>query len=712
LSPTQILDVIRRKRKLIALCALAGVLLALLAYFTIPKRYTATGLLEDHPGEASKYRIDPAAILGGSDSSIQMETDTNVLSSNSVFLSAADEIRLVKDPVFWGRKTLDPEESYNPNDPAVQEKLLRTMHKDIGIARIPKTQLIRISATTLSPTLSAHLVDTLMDSYITTIFQTRFASTQHAAKWLSTQLADLKDQVEKSQESLIDLQRKLGIVGLDQKDNTIVSSIETMTKAADEAKVQRIIAEGRYRILSEADSNLIEGGPGLLTDQTSNLPGTGTVLTALRGQHAQLATQYAQLTAEFGPNYPDVVRVKSQLEETTKAEHAETQRLVAQSRVAYTAAVQSEALTQGALDQRKAEAFQMRDDMVRFAILQHDYESNRALYEGLLARLREAGVVSGLEASEIDIIDNALIPTKPAGLSLAQEVFVGFILGLIFGLTASYLIENFVAGVRNAEEIELITGLPSLAVLPVVKTRTKPASTAADTGTTGIYVLDSPRSPYAEAIRALRSAISFSGAGHFPKRIMFTSCLPSEGKSTTSRNLACARAMMNQRVLLVDTDMRKPTLSKALKVSNEIGLSNVLSGSASISSAILPVPSVPNLFIVPSGPTPPNPSELLASDRMRLFISDVEADFDTIIFDTPPSLLISDSAEIAHLMDAVILVVRYGLPNRQMLRRTRDNLMRGQAPLKGFVLNQMEVHNLSSYYYYGDSYAYGDGKVS
>ena len=712
LSVTQFLDVLRRRARLISACTLAGVVIALLVGLVIPKRYTATGLLEDHPGESSKYRIDPSTLLSGGDSSGQMETDTNVLSSNKVLLGTADALHLSQNPVFWGRKSLDPDVSYDPKDPAVQEKLLKELRRDIGITRVPKAQLIRISATTLSPTLSAQMVDTVMDSYIATIFQTRFASTQHAAKWLSTQLSDLKDQVERSQASLIDLQRQLGIVGLDQKDSPIVSSIETMTKAADEAKIQRIIAEGRYRILSETESNLIDGGPGLLTEQTSNLPGTGTVLTALRTQQAQLSTQYAQLTAEFGPNYPDVVRVKSQLDETEKAERAETQRLVAQSKNAYTAAVQSEALTQGALDARKGEAFQMRDAMVKFAILQHDYESNRTLYEGLLARLREAGVVSGLEASEVDIIDNALIPTKPAGLGMVQKAIVGLILGMICGILAGYLLDNFVAGVRTSEEVEMITGLPSLGVLPKVKLSKKTAAASANEVGGGIFVLENPRSPYSEAIRALRSSINFSGAGHAPRKIMITSSLPSEGKSTTSRNLAVARALMNERVLIIDADLRKPTLAKAFRISNEVGLSNVLSGSSSIANAIVSVPSIPNLLIMPSGPMPPNPSEMLASDRMKRFIKEVDADFDTIIFDTPPSLIISDSCELAHLMDAVVLVVGYGKTNRQVLRRTRDHLMRAQAPLKGFVLNQMEVHNLSDYYYYGESYAYGDEKTS
>jgi succinoglycan biosynthesis transport protein ExoP len=695
---SEALITLRKRRWVLITAVLLGLAYGIYKAETQPKMFDAYGRIQVRAGSSNEYRV--SAVTGyGSDTASKLLTEIEILKSDTLMLTVAREMDLVNNQDFLEQKKPGPH--ININDPAVRQSTVHRLQSNLHITLVPKTDIIQISYSSLSPKLAADIVNKVISTYIQRSYETRFASTQRVSEWLSGQLDDLKQKVENSQERMMDLQRRLGILGFDPNHNQISTSLEDLSKAQGAAKLARIIAESRYRVLSGMDPDTIEGS---LASTPGTAPGE---LGQLRSQLASAKANYAQLEATLGPNHPQAKAVKAQIDEITKEIDAEQSRLLLEAKQNYVVARANEDQTTAALEAEKADAYKLRDDLVEYTLRQREFESNRTLYEGLHQRLQTAGVQAGLESLEIDVVDQAFPPANPTLKPQSSIILTALIFGLLGGIVVAFLMESLDTGLRSIAEIESITELPSLAVIPRGRRSSADQAASLSTAQRNISVLTQPKSQFAESFRALRTSLLLSTTGHPPKFILFTSATPSEGKTTMASNLAAILAQRDTRVLLIDGDLRRPNIHHRFGLNGKTGLTTVLTGGTTLEETVQTIPEIPNLDILPSGPVPPFPTEMLSSEAMENLLRHCGEVYSYVVIDSPPILSVTDGVILARQADAVVLVVRHGKSSKHVVRRARDLLLRSGAPITGIVLNAVDLNSPEYYGYYGYSgYSY------
>jgi succinoglycan biosynthesis transport protein ExoP len=694
-----------RKRKWIIICAaLLGGIIGVMTALSTPKVYEAQGDIQVHPGQSEQYRVDATSggsgSIGGDDVGTRLETEVAILQSQQLELLVARKLDLQNNMNFMHSKR--PISGQSLSDPTTTLRVLDIFSKSLQVKRIPKTELISISFTSTSPELASNIVNTLVADYIDRSYQVRFASTQQVSSWLSGTLSDLKDEVESNQEKMVGLQRQLGVIGLDDKHNIVADQLEDLTKAVTDARINRIVSETRYRVLSNTDPNLLEAETGGSGGSGTFSQSSGSLLGTLRSQLSTDQAKYAQLQTQFGSKWPDVVQLRAQIVEEKKSIVEEQQRVLEQSKVAFTAAKSSEDMAEAALNEKENEAFQSRDALVQYAILARRFESSRDLYEGLTRRLREAGIQAGLQSSEVDIVDYALIPMMPTGPRRMSIVFMGALFGMIGGIALAFLMESLDTSLRSIAEIEAVMELPSLAVIPRARRNMARAPGEVTPAIMrNIDVVSQPKSQFSESFRSLRTSLMLSTVGHPPRVVLITSSIPSEGKTTVATNLAAALSQRDVKVLLIDADLRRPTVHHRFGLSAKAGLTTVLANTTRLEDTLQTSPDLPNLDILASGPVPPFPTEMIASERMQQILEECKGKYEHIVIDSPPILSVTDGVILARLCDAVALVMRHGGASKHIVRRSRDLLLRAGAPVTGIILNAVDLSSPDYYGYYG-----------
>jgi capsular exopolysaccharide synthesis family protein len=421
-----------------------------------------------------------------------------------------------------------------------------------------------------------------------------------------------------------------------------------------------------------------------------------------------------------------VVETSNRLKQVDAAIQNEITKQTGRIKSDYEAAAGRERMLQAALEQQKQEATKLNESAIEYSILKREADTNRQLYDGLLQKLKEAGVTAGLQASNIRVVDAARVPLAPSKPDIPRNLGIALLLGLTGGVALAFVLEVLDNTVRTPEQVEAIAALPSLGIVPLTAGAHQASLLAKKTrgllttkqvrpnGAVGLVAYSRPKSGIAESFRALRTSILLSSMGSPPKTIVVTSALPREGKTTTSVNSAVVLAQKGGKVLLVDADMRRPGVHQVMGLSARSGLSTVLTGSDSYANAILQSRQLNNLFVLPAGPTPPHPAELLGSPAMKKLLEQWSAVYDHIVIDTPPILSVTDPVVLSVEVDAVVLVIRSGQTSKDALRRARDLLTQVNARVMGVVVNAVDLQSpdLSYHYYYGSKYGgsyYEDG---
>jgi polysaccharide biosynthesis transport protein len=682
-SFSEIVSILRRRRVTILvtvlIVAIAGVALAFR-----PRKFAADGTIRIQPGNASMYRATTAVVSGVAADKISSEVV--ILQSRSLYLQVAKELNLANEPPLWGKHNL---KLRSLDDPEVRQRLFVLMTDAIKVDHTPKDEIITITCTTQSAPLSARIVNTLINDYVSYLFKMRYGSTQRATLWLVGQLDDLKAQIEHDQASIISLQGKLGVIGFDPltSDYLAASSLDSYTKAASAATIERVVAEAKYRILRDSDPNLIEGEVSLLPQGGSPNP-ANSLLDNLRNSRAVVAGTYANLSARFGDNYPDVKQVKAQLDQLDREVQTEQGRIINQAKLAYQAASTNETKTNAEAQKKKGQVFGSHDNMLQYMTLMNDYQSHRTLYGGLIQRLREAGITSGLEAGEIDIVDLADLPALPVPpgplLLLVGSVLGGVIVGCLVALG----IEALDTRIATQEQAEQATGLPVLAVTPHLRLGKRSEN---DDFLPIPVAISAPRSHFAESVQSLRTALLFARPGSISRIIMVTSAAPLEGKSLIAINLATVFAQHRARVLLIDCNLRRGVIGPSFGQVQKGGLTNILSGQMPYEDVLHRVPGIEGLWVLPSGPQIANPSVLLGSSQMRQLVEDCRAKFDFVILDAPPVLGIADTLNLGVVAEAVVLVIRSSVSTKTAGARMAKLLEASHMPVIGVLLNDSRL---------------------
>jgi succinoglycan biosynthesis transport protein ExoP len=641
----------------------------------------------------------------------ELDTEVKILQSDLLALQVVKELGLDRRPEFGGKTpTLPPSLDLAPDplqaDAARTSGLLSNFQGNLRVTLAPNTRIVELHFRSPDKELAATVVNTLMSTYIENNFKSRFDSTMQASDWLSKQLVDLQMKVETSQEKLVRYQKEHEILGNDEKQNITTSKLDELNKALTAAESERMDKESVYRLVQSGDADTIASAATVLDGAGTGAQSASGLLEGLRTKEADLRIQVAELSTQFGPSYPKVAQVNNQLKEIDAQILLETKKVAAKIRGQYMAALQRENMLHDALEKQKQEANKLNESAIQYSILKRDLESNRQLYEGLLEKMKEAGVSAGLKSNNFRVVDLARVPTSPIEPNIPRNLAFGFMLGLTSGVGLAFMLEGLDNTVRTTEQAQMISGLPPLGMIPLgSKTAREGAASkrlilASSNEAVELITHVRPQSQMAESYRALRTSLLLSHLGAPPKVIMVTSALPREGKSTTSINCAVVLAQKGVRVLLIDCDLRRPSIHKTLGMGPRSGLSNVLTGSVTLKQAITVAPTLPNLDVLPAGTPPPNPAELLASTNMRDVLAELRDKYDHIVLDTPPTLSVTDAVVLSPRADAIVLVIRSGSTTKQALRRSRDILMHVKARVSGVLLNAVDLSSPDYYYYY------------
>jgi polysaccharide biosynthesis transport protein len=695
---SEALIVLRKRRWVLIIAVLLGLAYGVYKAESQPKLYDAYGRIQVRSGSSNEYKVNTGPGYDG-DAGSKLLTELEILKSDTLMLKVCREMDLANNADFLEATGPVPHSSLD--DGVVRQDTVHRLQSNLQVGVVPKTDIIRISYNSLNPKLSADIVNRVIQDYIHRSYQTRFESSRRVSDFLSGTLEGLKQEVETSQEQMIDMQRRLGILGFDPAHNQISNSLDDLSRAAGAAKLARIIAEARYRVVSGMDPSTIEGAIELT-------PGTAPgELNVLRGQLAGAKASYAQLGSSLAPNHPQMKALKAEIDELAKEINAEQNRLLLQAKQNYIVARANEDQTTAALEAQKSDAYKLRDQLVEYTIRQREFEENRTLYDSLQQRLRTASVQSGLESLEIDVVDPALPPANPVLRPQSTVILTALVFSLLAGIVTAFLMESLDTGLRSIAEIESITELPSLAIIPRARRTSADQAGTLTTAQRNIGILTQPKSQFAEAFRSLRTSLLLSTTGHPPKIIVLTSATPSEGKTTAASNLAAILAQRDTRVLLIDGDLRRPNIHHRFGLNGKVGLTTVLTGATTLEGTVQNVPEIPNLDILPSGPVPPFPTEMLSSGAMEAILKRCEEIYDYVVIDSPPILSVTDGVILARQADAVVLVVRHGKSSKHVVRRARDILLRSGAGITGIVLNAVDLNSPEYYGYYGYSgYSY------
>jgi capsular exopolysaccharide synthesis family protein len=639
---------------------------------------------------------------------VALETQAAILRSDALAMEVIKAMRLDEDPRFSSaprHRTADSVEdaSLQP-DAEITTGLLGRFHGGLGIQLIPNSRLVQISYIDPDPKLATEIVNTLVKTFTEQNFKTKYEAATQTSDWLNTEIDDLRLKVQTSEEKLVRYQKDHSILGVDEKQNIVTAKLDELNRELAAAEMDRIQKESTYKLATSGDPSVFA---------KPSREGEISMMAKLRDKRAELDTQRAQLTTQFGAAYPKVVEIDNQLKQIEKEIVTEKARLQEQIRNEYLAALQRETLLITAFNGQKQEANKLNESAIEYSVLKRDAEANRQLYQDLLQRLKEAGVSAGLRSSNIRVVDVARTPTGPIKPNVPRNIQFGLLLGLACGVGLAFVLESLDNSIRTIEEVSSISTLPALGTIPLqmsgngsLRKRLKPATIQLQTSESpALITYARPRSEAAEAYRSLRTSILLSSYGAPPKVILVTSAVPQEGKTTISANSAMVLAQRGGRVLLVDADLRRPGIDRMFGFRSRGGLSTLISGGDKFEDVAVPFADVPNLTILPAGPIPPQPAELLGSAVMKEYIARWRNEFDHVVIDSPPCLSVTDAVVLSPEADRVILVARSGRTTKIVLRRACDLLMQVNARVMGIVLNALNTRSTEGYYYYGGRYS-------
>jgi succinoglycan biosynthesis transport protein ExoP len=610
---------------------------------------------------------------------------SNILNSISGFFTSSDD----------GASPSDKDSSESRKETALINQFLGRLK----IEPIRNSRLVKIHFDSTYPELSSQVSNTLAATYIQQNLETRFIATQQAKEWLTGQLDDLKAKVERADEALQAFGSKHDIISLEEKENVTVQRLTELNEALTKAESERMAKEALYKQTKELNFDAL---PSILENK---------LIMDLKQAYIQLEAQYMKLSETYKPEYPEMVRVKQQMQTIQKRLDAETNKIITGIKNDYESSLRKETLIRQAFNQQKARVQKMNEKAIQYNILKREADTNKELYKGLLQRMKEAGVSAGIMASNIQVVDQAELPTGPYKPNKRLNLLLAAVVGLFLGVGIAFFFEYLDNTVKTPEDVEQLIRLPSFGMVPEISHERRKRLESRSSYPVELITHGHPKSMLSEAYRNIRTSILLSFSEKPPKKIIITSPNPAEGKTTTVINTAIALSQTGAKVVIIDADMRKPRIHNIFSEEDGIGLSNFLSGRGDLGS-IIKKTEIPNLFYIPSGPIPPNPSELISSNLFKSMMQSLGDGFDHIVLDSPPVLGFADSIILSTNVEGVILVTLGGKTPRETLQRAKEVLYQVNAKILGVVINRVNIQRSEyGYYYYRYQYYYGkEGK--
>lgn len=658
----------------------------------------------------------------------QLTTQIELLKSRSLAERVIDELGLYRPvaPTMGGdTRAAEPKDlnlAVTPGEPSAQEEpgMLQQMKDNlsqlfspsvqdekvlsrsatiadfqgsVSIEPVRNSRLVQVKVTNTDAELAARIANTMAKSFIAMNLERRADSSIYARQFLEDQIRQTKAKLEESERVINDYAKKNEILNLGDRGTAATQNYSEFMVALAKAEQERIKAEALY---NEVRSNP-ESAPRVL----DNL-----AIQRYKEEKAKLDAEYAKNLAVYKPEFPAMLQLKQQIDRLDAGIKAEVSTILSSIKGQFEAARKQEDLLRARVESSRNEVLQVQDRSVDMNLLKRELDTNRQVYDSLLQRLKQVSVTEGITTNNLSIVDEAAVPLFPYKPRFTVNLGLGLLLGLFAGMLAALLKEQMDDSIKHANEVESVFGLPLLGWIPMTK---EPKGEVLSS--VAMLSHTDPRSAFAEAYRSMRTALQFSTTEGAPKRFVVTSCGKGEGKTTTALALAINFAQLGQRVLLIDADMRKSSVHKALGLPNERGLANLLTGDAGTESLIQKT-QVPNLSVLTAGPTPPDPVELLMGPKLGLLLDKAEElGFNQVVIDGPPMLGIADAIVLGNQVQHMVFVVKAGATKKDSIKDSLRRLRNaGVAPMGVALTHARNAH--TSDYAYESYYGYGDASTS
>ncbi|MBD0305441.1 MAG: polysaccharide biosynthesis tyrosine autokinase [Nitrospiraceae bacterium] len=589
---------------------------------------------------------------------------------------------------------------HEPSDVSESEaerRLVDDFREHITVKPVPNSRIVRVTVESVDPHLAAEAANTIASVYITRSLEMKIGASEEASRWIAARVDELRRKVEHSERTLHDFASRYGLVSVDDRKRLVTQKLGDLNTQLVQAETKRVEAEARFKQLESVmgNSRVLESSAEVLSS---------VLIQNLRAQEMQMAQKVAELGEKYGPKHPAMVQATSELRELQAGIQAEVKKVYASLKAEYEVAQARERVIRNALNQQKADVMAAGQHEVQYGILEREVQSNRQLYEMFLKRMKETDIATEIRTSNIYVADPGIVSLVPVKPKKIQTMFLATLLGLAGGVGFAFFLEYMDSTIKSPEDIaQHLPGLAFLGFLPVFTPPTK-TSHGVDLATH-----QAPQSLFAEHLRTIRTGLILSAADKPPTSFLVTSATEAEGKSVFSANLAIAFTQLGRPTVLIEGDFRKPRLQSVFGLNLTRGLSHYLVGEAELHEIMVSTP-VPYLKIIPCGAIPPNPAELLQSQRMQDLLESFQKEQIYTVVDCSPVLAVTDPVIVGHRVDGVILVVRAAHTTRQTARMAARVLRDGKIKILGVVLQRLKARELSAYYgsyykkYYGKYY--------
>jgi len=702
LTPAQLLRVARKQAPLVL--AVWGTIFALVLFWTTgqAKVYRAESLLRLDPEPPRPLGTKVEVVGGGAGNYWNRkefyESEYRVMRSLRVNIEVVRALGLNADPGFLGV----PPKDRAKFKPVSVEHAARVLIGRLGVDPVRDSSLAVIRYEDTDPKRCETVLNAVVRIYLAQNLENTSSLSKNSLEWLNSQLGQLKTDLEKSEYALNDFRQKNNVlsISLEDRHNLITSSLEDISKHTSLISFRRSELAARV-----SELNAVKADDPMAVDATVLL--TSVVLTSLRTNYGEQLRVLDEMTTSLGDNHPKVLAARAKLSKTAKLIASE----IANHKTAALRDLRE-------VDRQLADLKKREDDLqkqahelqgfeIPFRQLDRTRVNNEKIYGMVLERARETDLTRVMSFNNISVVDAALLPTAPVRPNVPVNLAAGALAGLVAGLALAVARELADRSIRNPTDVETFIGLPCLGVIPDIARSGQGPKNKADEATNlalndrDLIVARHPHGGVAEATRAIRTNIMFMSPDQPYKTLLITSAVPEEGKTTFACSLASVLAQGGAKTLIVDTDLRRPRLHRTFKVSNDVGVTMAVTGQATIDECIRETP-IPNLYVLTSGPIPPNPAEMLHSERFEKLAAQLREKFDRVVFDSPPQLAVTDSAILGQLVDGTVVVARSSRTDRAAIRQAVRQLRDVNAPLAGIVLNAVDLSrsDYGEYYYY------------
>lgn len=668
-------------------CTLLGVILTLLA--TPIYRASARIQIDMQAAQIIEGADVQPASGGTTDSDRYLETQVDVIESRALAREVANQLGLYRDPIFFEQMGMQPAESpqgaYNLTQTR-REQVVDALHSNIEVKLPVDSTVVNIAFFSPDRGLSAKVANSFADNYIKSNLRRKFEASAYARQFLEDQLQQTRQRLEESERALITYARAARLIdtnsgnGASSGPNSLTtSSLVQLNQNASQATANRINAEQRWREAA--------GTPLMNLGVVQQNP----AISSLIQQRAQLRAQYLQNANRYAANYPTQVELQSQIDGLTGQISRLATDLRDGIRQDYVVAQRQESALLTQLSGLKDTTLAEQNRGVRYNILRREVDTNRQLYDGLLQRYKEISAAAGIAANNISIVDRAEPPVGAVRPRPLLNLALAIVAGLLIGFGLVFLRENFDDAIRSTHDVERKLGLPSIGVIPRLKEEADMAHEMGDR-----------KSDMSEAYAALRTTLLLSTPAGAPKSLIFTSSGPGEGKSTSAIAIARSFAQIGRKVILIDADMRRPSQHKRFNVRNQKGLSSLLASQNSFDDVVLQTDQV-GLDLIPAGPIPLNPAELIAGPGMLALVERCERMYDMVVIDSPPTLGLADAPTLVADAGSTIFVVEANRVHGRRANEALDRLRSGNARILGVLLTKFDAKAIG---YYSSDYGY------